>query len=56
LTRSRQESTLEAIMFEIGQLYNRQTDINDKYGGNRQSGIAISRAHPYSFLFSSHRA
>ena len=40
-------------MFEIGQLYTRQTDIHDQYGGNRQSGIASSAAHPYVFLFSS---
>jgi 5-methylcytosine-specific restriction protein A len=42
-------------MFETGQLYTRQTDIHDKFGGNRQSGIAVSAAHPYIFLFSSPR-
>lgn len=40
-------------MFQIGEMYHRQTDIHDKYGGNRQAGIASSRVHPYIFLFSS---
>jgi len=44
-----------AILFEIGRLYTRQTEIHDKYGGNRQSGISVSAAHPYIFLFSSPR-
>jgi 5-methylcytosine-specific restriction protein A len=42
-------------MFEIGRMYNRQTELHDKYGGNRESGIASCRAHPIIFLFSSPR-
>lgn len=34
-------------------LYNRQSDIHDLYGGNRQSGIAASGKHSYIFLFNS---
>ncbi len=40
-------------MFKIGQEYNRQSDLHDVYGGNRQSGIAPSATHPIVFLFTS---
>lgn len=39
-------------MFQQGKLYHRQTDLHDKYGGNRQSGIASCSQHPIVFLFS----
>jgi len=42
-------------MFEIGKKYNRQQDLHDKYGGNRQSGIAPCANNPYVFLFTSPR-
>jgi hypothetical protein len=42
-------------MFQIGKLYHRKTELHDKYGGNRQAGIASSRSRPYIFLFSSPR-
>ncbi len=42
-------------MFEKGELYDRQSDIHEKFGGNRQSGIASCANHPYIFLFSSPR-
>jgi 5-methylcytosine-specific restriction enzyme A len=38
-------------MFTIGQTYHRQSDIHDKFGGNRQSGIAACSEHPFVFLF-----
>ncbi len=37
--------------FTVGQLYNRQKDIHDKFGGNRQSGISSCKDHPYIFVF-----
>ena len=39
-------------MFEIGKIYHRRIDLHDKYGGNRQSGIAPCGDHPFVFLFS----
>lgn len=42
-------------MFQMGKIYHRQTELHDRYGGNRQSGIASSSNHPYVFLFSSPR-
>jgi 5-methylcytosine-specific restriction protein A len=45
----------EDYMFTVGQLYERQEDIHDRYGGNRQSGIASCANYPYIFLFSSPR-
>ena len=38
-------------MFVVGEEYNRSKDIHDKFGGNRQSGIASCASHPYIFLF-----
>lgn len=40
-------------MFKVGKTYHRQSEIHDKYGGNRQSGIAASAEYPYIFLFTS---
>jgi 5-methylcytosine-specific restriction protein A len=42
-------------MFTVGQKYHRQSQLHDKYGGNRQSGIASCSVHPIVFLFSSPR-
>ncbi|WP_325435876.1 HNH endonuclease [Pseudomonas nitroreducens] len=39
------------IEFEIGQIYDRRTDINIPFGGSRQSGIARSARAPAVFLF-----
>ena len=38
-------------MFTLGQTYNRPSDIHDKFGGNRQSGISACSEHPSVFLF-----
>lgn len=38
-------------MFQVGTVYKR-SEIHDKYGGNRQSGIAPSANYPYIFIFS----
>lgn len=35
----------------VGQEYRRKTDIHEKYGGNRQSGISTSATQPFIFLF-----
>ncbi len=40
-------------MFTIGQSYNRQKDLHDRFGGNRQSGISVSAGQPIIFLFTS---
>lgn len=40
-------------MFEVGKVYHRQSEIHDRFGGNRQAGIASSAEHPYVFLFTS---
>jgi hypothetical protein len=40
-------------MFRSGRLYNRQKELHNKYGGNRQSGIAPCANHPIVFLFTS---
>lgn len=42
---------MEAKLFDIGQVYNRKTDIHDIFGGNRQSGICSSAKYPYVFIF-----
>lgn len=39
-------------MFTIGESYHRQSDLHNKYGGNRQSGISACSKHPIIFLFS----
>ena len=41
--------------FVEGQEYDRQSEIHDAYGGNRQSGIAACAQYPFVFLFSSVR-
>jgi argininosuccinate lyase len=41
--------------FNVGQAYDRQKDVHDRYGGNRQSGIAPCGDAPFIFLFSSPR-
>ena len=40
-------------LFTIGQRYHRQTELHDKFGGNRQSGISPCSKHPIIFLFHS---
>ena len=42
-----------SLPFEEGQRVHRQHDLHDRFGGNRQSGIAPCANHPYIFLFSS---
>lgn len=37
--------------FNIGQTYHRQKELHDRFGGNRQSGIAACTKHPIIFLF-----
>ena len=37
--------------FEVGRIYDRWSEINDPYGGSRQSGISASRQSPAIFLF-----
>ncbi len=37
--------------FQIGQLYNRQKQIHDVYGGIRQTGISPSNKSPFIFVF-----
>ena len=41
-----------APSFEVGRVYDRWSEINDPYGGSRQSGISASRVTPAIFLFS----
>jgi 5-methylcytosine-specific restriction protein A len=42
----------EAVLsFSIGQIYDRQTEIHDLFGGNRQSGISPSAQRPAIFIF-----
>jgi 5-methylcytosine-specific restriction enzyme A len=42
---------LKDPVFQVGQIYRRSL-IHDEYGGNRQSGIAVSASFPYIFIFS----
>lgn len=44
-------SRAEKPLFAYGQTYNRQTDLHDVFGGNRQSGISVCAKHPLIFLF-----
>ena len=37
--------------FDVGRVYDRWPEINDLYGGSRQSGISTSRQTPAIFLF-----
>jgi 5-methylcytosine-specific restriction protein A len=39
--------------FQEGQHLHRQRDLHDRFGGNRQSGIAPCANYPFVFLFSS---
>lgn len=41
-------------MFEINREYNRQRDIRDQFGGQRQGGISTPANHPAIFIFISH--
>lgn len=40
------------LPFIPNQIYNRRRDINDRFGGNAQSGISVSSSFPYIFIFS----
>ena len=43
-----------SLPFKEGQIYHRQRDLHDRYGGQRQSGIATCATHPFFiFLFTS---
>jgi 5-methylcytosine-specific restriction enzyme A len=42
---------LEKLPFIPDQIYNRQNDIHDLYGGNRQRGISPSARNNYIFIF-----
>ena len=46
---------MDRTSFEIGKIYHRQHELHDKFGGNRQSGIAPCAEHPCVFLFTSPR-
>lgn len=39
------------MKFEVGALYNRQRDLHDRYGGQRQGGMSTPKKHPVIFLF-----
>lgn len=45
-------STIPEVAFEIGQVYDRRTDIHKPFGGSRQSGISPSAQTPAVFIFS----
>ena len=38
-------------MFEVGRIYNRQQEIHNVYGGQRQGGISTPSGWPFIFLF-----
>ena len=38
-------------MFEIGKVYNRQSEIHSIYGGQRQGGISTPSKFPMIFIF-----
>ena len=38
-------------MFEVGEVYNRRSDIHGPYGGQQQGGISTPSAWPFVFLF-----
>ena len=42
---------MEKLPFIPNYIYNRQKDIHDLYGGNRQKGISSSAKVPYIFIF-----
>ncbi|WP_260466543.1 HNH endonuclease signature motif containing protein [Pseudomonas moraviensis] len=46
-----QRSTDPELRFVAGQVYDRQTEIHDLFGGSRQSGIAPSAQAPAVFIF-----
>lgn len=39
-------------MFKVGEIYNRQKEIHEPFGGQEQSGISTPQKHPYIFIFS----
>ena len=41
----------EALMFEIGKIYNRRSEIHNKYGGQERGGISTPAKFPYIFIF-----
>lgn len=41
----------EPLPFEVGALYNRQVQLHDVYGGQRQGGISTPVGAPFIFLF-----
>lgn len=42
---------MSSEIFQYGKIYNRQLDIHNLFGGNRQSGISPSAKYPYVFIF-----
>lgn len=53
VVRIRDDSASATLMprFDFGRVYDRWPDINDLYGGSRQSGISTSSRSPAIFLF-----
>jgi len=49
------KATKYSISFKLGKIYHRHHDLHDRYGGNRQSGIAPCAQYPFVFLFTSPR-
>ena len=40
------------LQFQLGAIYDRETEINGLFGGNYQNGISKSRSYPAIFIFS----
>ncbi|WP_052659241.1 hypothetical protein [Pseudomonas sp. LFM046] len=51
LQREGQAPSPYEISFEIGDIYDRRTDIHGPFGGSRQSGVSPSAQAPAVFLF-----
>jgi 5-methylcytosine-specific restriction protein A len=45
------DTSISAISFESGQLYNRRHDIHEVYGGQQQGGICTPQGVPFILLF-----
>jgi len=40
-------------MFEVGRVYDRRTEVHERYGGQWQGGISTPRKRPFVLLFTS---
>lgn len=40
------------LQFQLGAIYDRETEVNGLFGGNYQNGISTSRSYPAIFIFS----